>query len=119
MEIKTCGKAVILYQRYFISHFLQSICSQNLPKVSKINIAYKYTVSPLMTKHTGTSLQLKGKNTFFFSFVVLELELRAFTLSHLTSPFLCVRVFSRQGLMNYLSRLASNLYPPDLCLLRS
>jgi hypothetical protein len=39
------------------------------------------------------------ENVFFFA--VLGLELRAYTLSHSTSPFLVV-VFSRQGLANYL-----------------
>jgi hypothetical protein len=51
--------------------------------------------------------------------VVLGLELRAFTLSHSTSPFFLWRVFSRQGLTNYLPRLALNHDPPDLCLLSS
>jgi hypothetical protein len=52
----------------------------------------------------------------FFSFAILEL--RAYTLSHSTSPFLLL-VFSRQGLTNCLPGLASNHNPPDLCLLSS
>jgi hypothetical protein len=44
---------------------------------------------------------------------MLRFELRAYTLSHSTSPFL------REGLTNYLPRLALNLGPPDLCLLSS
>jgi hypothetical protein len=47
---------------------------------------------------------------------VLGLQLRAYALSHSTSPFLW-RVFSRYGLANYLPRWASNLDHPDLCLL--
>jgi hypothetical protein len=54
--------------------------------------------------------------TFFFP--VLGLELRTFTLSHSTSPIF-VKGFSRLGLVNYLPGLASNLDPPDLCLLSS
>jgi hypothetical protein len=37
---------------------------------------------------------------FFFFLAVLGLELRAFTLSHSTSPIF-VKGFSRQGLENY------------------
>jgi hypothetical protein len=37
-----------------------------------------------------------------------------------TPPALsCERFFSRQGLMNYLPKLASNHDPPNLCLLSS
>jgi hypothetical protein len=61
---------------------------------------------------------LSGGKTFFFFLVVLGLELRTFTLSHSTSPIF-VKGFSRQGLANYLLRLASNCDPPDLCLLSS
>jgi hypothetical protein len=53
-----------------------------------------------------------------FFFLVLGRELRAFTLSHSTRPFF-EGFFSRLGLANYLSRLASNCDPPDLCLLSS
>jgi hypothetical protein len=61
--------------------------------------------------------------TFFFFllliiFAVLGFELRAYTVSHSTSPILRW-VFSREDLANYLSRLASNLVPPYLCLLSS
>jgi hypothetical protein len=55
---------------------------------------------------------------FIFIFLVLGFELRAYTLSHSTSPFF-VKGFSRWGLSNYLPGLASNLDPPDLCLLSS
>jgi hypothetical protein len=48
-----------------------------------------------------------------FFFAVLGFELRAFT-----SPFLGW-VFLRYGLMKYLPRLALNLDPPDLSLLRN
>jgi hypothetical protein len=55
---------------------------------------------------------------FFFFFEALGFELRVYTLSCSTSLFLCW-VFFRQGLANYLPRLASNRDPPDLCLLNS
>jgi hypothetical protein len=54
---------------------------------------------------------------FLFS-MVLGFELRTCALSHSTSPFLWW-VFSRQGFMNYLSLLALNHDPPDICLLSS
>jgi hypothetical protein len=41
------------------------------------------------------------------------LELRAFTLSHSTSPIF-VKGFLRLGLKNYLLRLGSNPSPPDV-----
>jgi hypothetical protein len=44
--------------------------------------------------------------------------LMAFTLNHSTSP-LFMKVFFKQGLLNYLSGPASNHKPPDLCLLSS
>jgi hypothetical protein len=53
----------------------------------------------------------------FFFFLVLGLELRAYTLSYSTSPFLVI--FLRYSLENYLPWLASNHNPPDLCLLSS
>jgi hypothetical protein len=43
----------------------------------------------------------------FFLFVVLGLELKAYTSSHSTSPFF-VMGFLRYGLTNYLLGLASN-----------
>jgi hypothetical protein len=55
---------------------------------------------------------------FFFSFAVLEFELRAFTLSYSSSPFFDGS-FSRQSLQSYLPGLASNHCLPDLCLLSS
>jgi hypothetical protein len=50
----------------------------------------------------------------FFFFPVFGLELRAYTLSHSTSPFFCDGCLGRA---NYLPRLALNFDPPDLCLL--
>jgi hypothetical protein len=47
--------------------------------------------------------------------VTLRFELRASTLSHSISPF-SDRFFSRQGLMNYLPKLASNHAPLNICL---
>jgi hypothetical protein len=55
---------------------------------------------------------------FFYFFAVLGLELRAYTLSHSTSPFLW-RFFSKEGLLNYLPGWALNNDPSDLCLLSS
>jgi hypothetical protein len=55
---------------------------------------------------------------FFFFLVVLGLELRAYTLSHSTSPFFLKGIFEI-GSLNYLPRLALNSNPPDLCLLSS
>jgi hypothetical protein len=54
--------------------------------------------------------------SFFFFFLVLGLELRAYTLSHSTSLF--VKGFLELG-SHYLPRLALNRNPPDLCLLSS
>jgi hypothetical protein len=51
----------------------------------------------------------------FFFFVVLGLELRAYTLSHSTSPFLEKGFLIKKPLPG----LASNCDPPDLCLLSS
>jgi hypothetical protein len=62
--------------------------------------------------------QLNYLFIYSFIFAVLGLELRAFTLSHSTSPIF-VKGFLRQGLENYLLWLASNHDPPDLCLLSS
>jgi hypothetical protein len=50
--------------------------------------------------------------------LVLGLELRAFTLSHSTSPIF-YEVFFDIGSSNYLFELALNLDLPDLCLLSS
>jgi hypothetical protein len=50
---------------------------------------------------------------FFFFLAVLGLELRTFTLSHSTSPFLW-KVFQDRVSWKYLPRPASNRYPPDL-----
>jgi hypothetical protein len=51
--------------------------------------------------------------------VVLGLELRAYTLRHSTSLCVCVCVCVCVCLANSLPKLASNLDPPDLCLLSS
>jgi hypothetical protein len=56
--------------------------------------------------------------TFSGFFVVLGLELRAFTLSHSTRPVFC-DMFVSDSLMNYLPGMASNCNAPDLCLLSS
>jgi hypothetical protein len=52
---------------------------------------------------------------FFFSFEVLGLELRAFTLSHSISPIFVKDFFQDKVLLNYLPGLALNCNPPDLC----
>jgi hypothetical protein len=54
-----------------------------------------------------------GFVSFCFFFLVLGFELKAYTLSHCTSPF-SWWVFSKYGLMNYLPGLASNRDPPYL-----
>jgi hypothetical protein len=51
-------------------------------------------------------------------FEALELELRAFTLRHSTSPIF-VKDFQDKVSRNYLPRLALNLDPHDLYLLSS
>jgi hypothetical protein len=62
----------------------------------------------------------KHLSFLFFSsvFVVQEFELRAYALSHSTSPFLW-RVFWDRVSRNYFPSLASNFDPPFLCLLSS
>jgi hypothetical protein len=52
-------------------------------------------------------------------FVVLELELRAYTLSHSTNQPFFVMGFFKLGLMDYLPGLALNYDLPDLCFLSS
>jgi hypothetical protein len=49
----------------------------------------------------------------------MGLELRAFTLSHSTSPIFVKVYFRDRILQNYLPRLTSNHDAPDLCLLSS
>jgi hypothetical protein len=56
-----------------------------------------------------------GVPLLHFFFVVLGFELRAFALSHSTSPIFVKGVFEI-GSENYLPGLASNCNPPDLCL---
>jgi hypothetical protein len=56
--------------------------------------------------------------SFFFFLVVLGFELRAYTLSHSTSPF-CDGLFSKIETHKLFAQLASNCDPPDLCLLTS
>jgi hypothetical protein len=70
--------------------------------------------------HSSVILKISHSSNILFTylfFAVLGFELRAFTLSHSASPFLCW-VFLRYGLENYLPRLALN-HNPDLCLLSS
>jgi hypothetical protein len=57
-------------------------------------------------------------NFFFFFFMVLGLELRAYTLSHFTSPFFVIEFFEI-GSQKLFARLALNSNSPDLCLLSS
>jgi hypothetical protein len=56
---------------------------------------------------------------FFFFLPVLGLELRAYTFSHSTHTPFFMKDFFRDRVLNYLSGLASNCDPPDLCLLSS
>jgi hypothetical protein len=60
----------------------------------------------------------ENSNTIYFLGWVLGLQLKAFTLSHPTSPIF-VKGFSKYGLAELFGRLASNRHPPDLCLLVS
>jgi hypothetical protein len=53
---------------------------------------------------------------FVFCFAVLGLELRAYTLSHSTSPFFTVGFFEI-GSLKLFAWADLNLDPPDLCLL--
>jgi NhaP-type Na+/H+ or K+/H+ antiporter len=54
-----------------------------------------------------------------FFFVILGLELRAYTLSHSTSPFLCWVFFFLDRSLELFARLALNRDLPDLCFLGS
>jgi hypothetical protein len=50
------------------------------------------------------------RTSFFLSlFAVRGFELRAYTLSHSTSPFDCDGFFSRLGLANYLTKAGFEL----------
>jgi hypothetical protein len=55
-------------------------------------------------------------SSFFFFFVVLGFELKAYTLNHSTSFFVCVMgVFKIESRILF-AQLALNHDPPDLCL---
>jgi hypothetical protein len=57
---------------------------------------------------------------FIYLFAVLGFELRAYTLSHFTSPFYDGFFFFEIGSRElFFSGLTLNLVPPDLCLLSS
>jgi hypothetical protein len=56
-------------------------------------------------------------NNFFFFFAVLGLELRAYTLSHSTSPF-CAKYFRNRS-CDLFAWAGFEPFPPDLCLLSS
>jgi hypothetical protein len=62
-----------------------------------------------MLCHISPSFLLE--TTFFFFFLVLEFELRAYTLSHSTSPFFFFFVmgFFKIGSVNYLPKLPFNV----------
>jgi hypothetical protein len=72
----------------------------------------------LLSRNKKRTEETRGaKSPFFFFFLaVLELELRAYTLSHYTSPFFCEGFF-QDRVSNCLLGLASNRDPLDLCLL--
>jgi hypothetical protein len=86
----------------WVLHFFPRLASDHSPPIYP---------PPQLRLQTWTTMP-----SFLF-FVVLGLELRAFTLSHSTSPI--VGGGYKQGLTNYLPRLVSNHNPPDLCLLSS
>jgi hypothetical protein len=51
--------------------------------------------------------------------LVLEFELRAYTLSHSSSLIFVMGIFQDRVLQTIYRELALNLDPPDLCLLNS
>jgi hypothetical protein len=73
-------------------------------------------------KKLSTREESKSLFSFFvlfcFVFAILGFELRAYTLSHSTSPFFVKGIF-KIGSLKLLPGLASNHNPPDLCLLSS
>jgi hypothetical protein len=83
----------------------------DLFKISFIPILKFYNFLEKFPFHPGLKIYL--------FFAVLRFDLRAYTLSHSTSPFLCWLFLRWGGLMNYLPRLALNRDPIDRCLLRS
>jgi hypothetical protein len=68
----------------------------------------------LLCSYTVMLFRVKCIKYIFLFFSVLGFELRAYTLTHSTSPFFVVGFV---GLTNYLLGLALNLDPTDLCLL--
>jgi hypothetical protein len=75
-------------------------------------------LSHIFNLKSVSHLSKKNLVTFFFFFAVLGLELRTYTLSHSTSPFLWW-IFQDRVSWTILPRLALNLDPPDRCLLSS
>jgi hypothetical protein len=69
---------------------------------------------------TGCRRQrIPQKHCSFYFFAVLGFELRAYTLSQSTSCFFVKSFYKIGSCQLYLHGLASNLNPPDLCLLSS
>jgi hypothetical protein len=97
--------------------FTSSHTSVCLTVLLKRRMAH-YGARTFRAEFTSSHSSLLSSLTFFFFFVVLGLELRAYTLNHSTSHFLWW-FFSRQGLTNYLPRLASNVNPPHIYFLSS
>jgi hypothetical protein len=81
------------------------------------NLMFPRPREPLNVKWDNDSEHYLVHRTMSIVLIFGGIELRAYTLSHSTSPFFFWWVFLRCGLSNYLARLASNLNPPDLRLL--
>jgi hypothetical protein len=77
-------------------------------------ISKYFSISVLSLKEKDSSL--KQNHNIFFFFFSTGLELRAYTLSHSTSPF-CDRLFQVRVSQTICLGLSSNLDPLDLCLL--
>jgi hypothetical protein len=84
-----------------------------------MQIAYDFPFALLLKVVEYKFLVILVDFSFFFSFfALLGLELGAYTLSHSVRPLL-YWIFLRKGLVKYLPRIASNLNPPELCLISS
>jgi hypothetical protein len=80
----------------------------------------------VLQRHCGKRNVLQniiGRTICLLCVCGMGFELRAYTLSHSTSPFMIFIYlfiyFWRLGFLNYLPGLASHCDPPDLCLLSS
>jgi hypothetical protein len=74
-------------------------------------------VEHLLCKALSSNPFPPKRNKYFFA--VLGLELKAFTLSHSTSPIFCDRGFFEIESHELFAWAGFNPHPPDLCLLSS